>query len=148
MSQRDSDEFFWQGGVDLSKLSEELSSRRPRLAAKKSWEPLIDLIEEEGRIVLKADISGVRGEDIELTYVPERHAIILRGNRPEDQESEQEKVGVFQLEILYGEFEREVALPNIALNVSDIRALYKNGLLIVLIPKQDEASKKVVIRTE
>lgn len=149
MSRRDRDDFFWQGGADLSKLTEELSSLRPKLASKKSWEPLVDLTEETDRLVLKAEIAGVKGEEIELIYVPDRHAILLRGHRSEDVESEQERVGVFQLEILYGDFEREVPLPSdVAVQLDDIRALFRNGMLIVLIPKRTATPKQVVIETE
>jgi HSP20 family protein len=148
MARREGEEFFWQGGADLSKITEELNHLRPKLAAKKNWEPLVDLVEETHRLVLKADISGVNGEGIDVSYVPERHAIRIKGQRDEDIDSEQDRIGVFQLEILYGEFEREVELPRLALNLSEIRVLYRNGLLIVLIPKLDSTSKQVVIQTE
>jgi HSP20 family protein len=148
MSKRDGEEFFWQNGADFSKISEELRSLRPKLANQKQWEPRIDLVEEEQRVVLKAEIAGVNGDDIDICFVPESHSIILKGNRPEDRESEQSRVGVFQLEILYGEFERRVELPQIPLESDQIKAIYKNGLLIVLIPKRNPASKQVVIQTE
>ncbi|MBI1334661.1 MAG: Hsp20/alpha crystallin family protein [Armatimonadetes bacterium] len=149
MSRRDRDEFFWQGVSDLSKLSGELSSARPRLATKKSWEPLVDLTEETERLVLKAELAGVKGDSVDLLYIPEQHAILLRGMRHEDVESEQERVGVFQLEILYGEFEREVALPpDVSVDINDIRAIFRNGMLIVLIPKKPSAPQQVVIETE
>jgi HSP20 family protein len=148
MARREGEDFFWQGGADLSKLSDELNHSRPRVAIKKTWEPLVDLIEESKRIVIKADLAGVTGEDIDLSYIPERHALAIRGHRPEDADSEQDRVGVYQLEILYGDFEREISLPEVALNFDEIRAIYRNGLLIVLIPKHDPASKQVVIKAE
>ena len=148
MSRRDRDDFFWQGGADLNKLTEELSSLRPKLATKKSWEPLVDLTEETTRLVLKAEIAGVTTEEVELTYIPERHAILLRGHRSEDVESDEDRVGVFQLEILYGHFEREIALPDeISIDLANIRAHFRNGVLIVLIPKQTMTSHQVVIET-
>ena len=148
MSRRDRDDFFWQGGADLNKLTEELSSLRPKLATNKSWEPLIDLTEETNRLVIKAEIAGVTTEEIELTYVPERHAILLRGHRAEDVESDEDRVGVFQLEILYGHFEREISLPDdIDIDLANIRALIRNGILIVLIPKMTTTSHQVVIET-
>lgn len=149
MARRDRDDFFWQGGADFNKLSGELSTLRPKLATKKAWEPLIDLTEETHRLVLKAEIAGVRGEEIDLTYIPDRHAILVRGHRTEDIESEQDRIGVFQLEILVGEFEREVALPaNIEVDLESMRALFRNGMLIVLIPKRNSQPHHVVIETE
>ena len=148
MSRRDRDDFFWQGGADLSKLSGELSNLRPKLATKKTWEPCVDLVEETSRLVLKAEIAGVSGDEIELTYIPERHAILLQGHRAEDVESDEDRVGVFQLEILYGHFEREIALPKeVAVDLPNIRALFRNGVLIVLIPKKTTTSHQVVIET-
>lgn len=149
MSRRDREDFFWQGGGDLSKLTEELSSLRPKLVAKKAWEPLVDLSEETSRLVLKAEIAGVSGDEIELIYVPERHAILLRGIRGEDIESEQERVGVFQLEILYGEFEREVPLPpEVEVDLEEVRAIFRNGMLIVLLPKKIHPPRNVVIEQD
>ncbi|MEI7986953.1 MAG: Hsp20/alpha crystallin family protein [Armatimonadota bacterium] len=148
MSRRNRDDFFWQGGADLNKLAEELSSLRPKVASNRSWEPLVDLTEETTRLVLKAEIAGVSSDEIELSYVAERHAILLRGERAEDVESDEDRVGVFQLEILYGHFAREIALPeDVAIDVSNIRAIFRNGILIVLIPKQIATMHQVVIET-
>ncbi|MEI8282800.1 MAG: hypothetical protein WCG75_10380, partial [Armatimonadota bacterium] len=70
MSQRDRDDFLWQGGIDLNKLSAELTSLRPKVATKRCWEPLIDLTEESTRLVLKGEIAGVKGDETELIYIP------------------------------------------------------------------------------
>ncbi len=148
MSRRDRDDFFWQGGVDLNKHSAELTSLRPKLATKNSWEPLVDLTEETNRLVLKAEIAGVTTDDIELTYLPDCHSILLRGTRVEDVESDEERVGVFQLEILYGHFERKIELPSvIAIDISNSRAMFRNGILIILIPKKITTTVTVVIET-
>ena len=148
MSQRDRDDFLWQGGIDLNKLSAELTSLRPKVANKKCWEPLIDLTEESTRLVIKGEIAGVKGDEAELIYIPERHSILLRGHRMEDVESGEERVGVFQLEILYGHFEREIALPkDIPIVPSEIRAMFRDGILIVLIPKMMTTMHQVVIET-
>jgi HSP20 family protein len=148
MARRNRDDFFWQGGADLSKLSEELSSLRPKLASNKCWEPVVDLTEETTRLVLKAEIAGVSSDEVELSYINDRHSILLRGVRSEDVESEEDRVGVFQLEILYGHFEREIALPeDIEIDISNSRALFRNGILIVLIPKKITSVMHVVIET-
>jgi HSP20 family protein len=147
MSHREKDDWAWSDGMDLGKISEELSRQRPRHTNQNSWEPRIDLIEEEGRIVLKADLAGVRGDDIEVTYAREKNAVLIRGSRMEDADSEQNRVGVFLLEILYGPFEREVILPPIELDTNEMRAIFRHGLLIVLIPKATSAFRKVDIRT-
>jgi HSP20 family protein len=144
MPRREAEEWFWQIGNEMSRLAEELNRTRPTIASGRSWEPRVDLIEEEHRFLLKAEIAGVKGEEIQLLYMPERHAILIRGNRPEEDPVDGCRTGIHQLEILYGEFQREVRLPDVSIDASNIRATYRNGFLLVMIPKQD---RLVVTRT-
>lgn len=133
-------EFFWLGSEELRILYHEIGAEdftllRPKLASRKAWEPKIDLIEEETRLVLKAELPGVNSDEIELSLDAATNRVLLRGVREENLDSEENVVGVYQLEILYGEFERSVQLPAIPIDSSRLRALHRNGLLIVLIPK-------------
>jgi HSP20 family protein len=137
MARREVEEWFWQVGSELHRISEELANGRPKVASGRAWEPRIDLIEEDRRFVLKAEIAGVRGEEIQLLYLPERHSILLRGTRNEEDYSDGMRTGIHQLEIFYGEFQREVRLPGSPIDASNIRAQYRNGFLLVMIPKMD-----------
>lgn len=149
MARRKSEELFWQLGAELHHLRQEIGSARPKLASGRAWEPRIDLIEEEHRLLLKAELAGVNGEGIELIYEPERHVILLRGERVEEDLSDGNRIGIHQLEIFYGNFEREVQLPDVAIDAAGIRATYRNGILIVMIPKMERVvySRTVKIRT-
>jgi len=144
MARREVDEWFWQVGTEMHRISEELNNGRPKIASGRAWEPRIDLIEEEHRFLLKAELAGVRGEEIQLLYLPERHSLLLRGHRHEEDFSDGTRTGIHQLEIFYGEFQREVRLPNIPIDASNIRAQYRNGFLMVMIPK---AERVTVTRT-
>jgi len=148
MPKRESEEWFWQVGGDLQKLGDELSPGRPRVAHRKSWEPRVDLYEEATCFVLRAELAGARAEAIELTYVAERNAVLLKGDRPEQQGEPRNRVGVYQLEILYGAFEREIPLPNVPIDPSAIRAQYKNGFLVLLIPKRERSSLSGPLKIE
>jgi HSP20 family protein len=133
-------EFFWLGSDELRILYHEIGAEdftllRPKLASRKAWEPKIDLIEEETRLVLKVELPGVNSDEIELSLDAATNRILIRGMREENLDSEENVVGVYQLEILYGDFERSVQLPSIPIDSSKLRALHRNGLLIVLIPK-------------
>lgn len=137
MARREVEEWFWQVGSDLQRLSEEMHRFRPALASGKAWEPRVDIIEDDRRIILKAEIAGVRGEDIHLLYVPERHSVLIRGLRREEDYEDRERTNIYQLEIFYGPFQREVRLPDVSIQSDEIRASYRNGFLLVLIPKQE-----------
>jgi HSP20 family protein len=137
MPKRDVDEWFWQISGEMRPMTEELSSGRPRIANARFWEPRMDLVEEEDRFLLKAEIAGVKGQDIEILYLPEKHSLLVRGFREEGDVSDGNRQGVHQLEIYYGEFQREIRLPASHIAPQEIRARYRNGFLYVLIPKKE-----------
>ncbi|HWA83774.1 MAG TPA: Hsp20/alpha crystallin family protein [Fimbriimonadaceae bacterium] len=143
MARREVEEWFWQVGSDLQRLSEELHRFRPAIASGNAWEPRVDVLEDERRIIIKAEIAGVRGEDIQLLYVPERHSVLIRGLRREEEFEDTERTNFYQLEIFYGPFQREVKLPDVSVRSDEIRASYRNGFLLVQIPKQE----RIVVKT-
>jgi len=143
MARREVEEWFWQVGSDLQRMSEEMHRFRPAVATGKSWEPRVDVIEDERRIILKAEIAGVRGEDIQLLYIPERHSVLIRGLRREEDFEGGERTNFYQLEIFYGAFQREVKLPDVSVRSDEIKANYRNGFLLIQIPKQE----RIVVST-
>lgn len=145
MPRREVEEWFWHVGSDMRRLNEELVRGQPRVAHARFWEPRVDLVEEDDRLLLKAELAGVRGDEIQLLYLPERHSLVLRGERVEDDYSEGSRTGIHQLEIFYGEFQREVRLPDVPIDPEGIKAQYRNGILLVALPKADSV---VVNKTE
>ena len=97
------------------------------------WVPAVDIIEEKDRFVLRADVPGVKTEDIEvamdngvLSVSGERHAIA-----PADD------TGVQRIERATGRFLRRFTLPDTA-DAEGISARTNNGILEVVIPKAPE----------
>jgi HSP20 family protein len=134
MPRRGVDEWFWTFS-DLQRLQGEMLRSRPVVASGKCWEPKVDVVEDDRSFIIKAEIAGVRGEDIQLLFLPERHTIVIRGSRSDDGSAPARRV--HQLEIPFGEFAREVSLPEVPLDHQNMRAQYKNGFLLVLIPKAE-----------
>ncbi len=138
VARREVEEWFWQVGTDLQRLSEEMHGIRPVMTAGKMWEPRIDVLEDDNRLIIKAEIAGVRGEDIQLVYLPERHSLLIRGIRREDGYEGEPKF--HQLEIFYGPFEREIGLPECTVDADNIRAHYRMGFLLVVVPKSSRTT--------
>ncbi len=97
------------------------------------WAPAVDIIEEKDRFVLRADVPGVRPEDIDvsmdngtLSISGERHAIATG-----------EDAGVQRIERATGRFLRRFTLPETA-NADAIAAKCADGILEVSIPKAPE----------
>lgn len=95
------------------------------------WVPAVDIVEEEGRFLLRADVPGVKPEDIDVSM--ENGILSLSGQR--QQESSEESGGVRRIERISGRFYRRFTLPDTA-NAEKISAKSSNGILEVIIPKQ------------
>lgn len=132
MPRKGVDEWIWTV-KDLQRLQGELHRSRPVVATGKCWEPRIDLIETSHSLVIKAEIAGARAEDIQIVYVPERHSILIQGQREDDGAHPSRRF--HQMEIPSGEFGREIALPELPIDAQNMKAQYRNGFLVVMIPK-------------
>lgn len=141
VTRRGEDErWFFEIDGYLRRLSAE-GAARPRVAARKVWEPRVDLFEQDRHIVVRAEIPGVAGDEVNVTYLPERHSLLIAGVR---REPAGERTGVHQLEILYGEFAREIVLPEVSVDAHGIAANAQDGMLVVTLPKRAPVRRKVV----
>ena len=103
------------------------------------WTPAVDLFEDEGTYVLKAELPGMSKEDIELQL--ENRTLTLRGERKMEKEVKEE--AYHQLERSYGRFVRTFTLPT-AVEERKITANFKEGVLEVIVPKAEDAKPKLI----
>lgn len=107
------------------------------------WLPAVDIKEEDEQFVLRADLPGVEPKDIDVTM--EKGVLTLRGTR--STESRDEKNGYRRVERVSGEFFRRFTLPDTA-DSQAIKARHVNGVLEVVIPKQDAVlPRKISVAT-
>lgn len=104
------------------------------------WAPRTDITETDKEYLIKADLPGVKREDVSVTV--EGGVIAIRGERRQEKEEKTEKA--HRVERSYGAFYRSFALPEDAATVSDIHAEYKDGVLALHIPKVKAAKSKAV----
>jgi len=101
------------------------------------WTPAVDIIEEKDRFVLRADVPGVRPEDIDVSM--DSGVLSLSGERHPIAAGEDE--GVQRIERATGRFLRRFTLPETA-NADGISAKCANGILEVAIPKAPEVQAR------
>ncbi|HEY3940200.1 MAG TPA: Hsp20/alpha crystallin family protein [Bryobacteraceae bacterium] len=101
------------------------------------WSPAVEVSQREGNYVLRAELPGLKPEDVKLEI--ENDALVLQGERK--CEREEEKGGVHRTEIRYGRFYRSVPLPDGA-NVDQARAKFENGVLEVTVPVAEQQAKR------
>jgi HSP20 family protein len=101
------------------------------------WSPAVDIKEEESQFVLFADVPGVDPKSIDITM--EGGLITIKGERKASAETG--KNGFRRVERRYGTFYRRFSLPDHA-DADKISAKCENGVLKVVVPKQEKAQPK------
>jgi len=101
------------------------------------WVPAVDIKEEDDRYILRADIPGVKPEDIDITM--EKGILSIRGERK--LEKREEGQNYRRLERSQGVFHRRFTLPGNT-DPDGITASGENGVLEVRIPKTPESQRK------
>ncbi|MGB9749379.1 MAG: Hsp20/alpha crystallin family protein [Caldisericia bacterium] len=100
--------------------------------------PKIDLLETDTDIVLKAELPGLKKENIDITVTEDE--VHLKGERKEEMETKKENY--LRKEICYGKFERVVSLPT-EVDPEKVQAEFKEGVLEIKMPKKEEAKRKI-----
>ena len=105
-----------------------------------SWLPPVDIYETEGReIVLKAEVPGLKREDISLTV--ENSTLTLKGERRRDDGVADDRY--HRVERTHGAFSRSFTLPN-TVDGTRVKAEYRDGVLTVTLPLREEARPRQI----
>jgi HSP20 family protein len=113
-------------------------------AASTRWAPPLDIEETDKEIHVRAEIPGMKPEDLELSIVGD--ALVISGEKKESQE--RREGGYVYQERRFGSFRREVPLPT-AVDADDVKAEYKDGVLSVELKKSQEAlPKKISVKAK
>jgi HSP20 family protein len=99
--------------------------------------PAIDIFEEGDAIVVKAELPGMKKEDISVEF---SHGI-LKITGEKKHEEKVEKKNYYRSERSSGYFERRISLP-VETQIDKAKSSFKDGLLEIKIPKSEEAKKK------
>jgi HSP20 family protein len=106
------------------------------------WAPAVDIKEEKERFLIHADLPGVEPKNIEITM--ENGMLTLKGERAAENKEETTKFK--RIERIRGTFLRRLSLPD-TVKADAITAKYKDGVLEVIVPK-DETSKPRQVAVE
>ena len=101
--------------------------------------PAVDVKEEEKRYLMEVELPGLTDQDIELKVEDN----ILTLSSKKEVSKEQKKDGYLLRERRGAEFCRTFVLPQDA-DRAEVKAEFKNGLLMVEIPKKPEAQPRKI----
>ncbi len=124
---------------DLDRINGQRGSKTATGRAAPDWVPAVDIIEENQRFVLRADIPGIRADDLDISM--DAGVLSVSGQRQAETLGDDLDVPrttprtVHRTERRSGQFFRRFTLPETA-DAESITATSKDGILEIVIPKQ------------
>ena len=104
-----------------------------------NWTPTVDVVENNDNFLVKADIPGVKKNDLKVDV--KDGTLTIKGEKK--QEEKVEKDNYIRVERSYGNFVRNFTLPA-NVDASKINAKFTDGVLEITIPKKEEAKPKEI----
>ncbi|HEU0299900.1 MAG TPA: Hsp20/alpha crystallin family protein [Longimicrobium sp.] len=103
------------------------------------WDPAIDIAENDGELIVTAELPGMKKEEVELDLTD--GVLTLKGEKKEESEREEQEMHV--VERSYGFFRRSFTLPS-AVDAAKVSAEFKDGVLRVTLPTTGEPNGKKI----
>ena len=107
--------------------------------ARSSWTPNVDVFETDDKIVLEAELPGMKAEEVDVSI--ENNVVTIRVERKF--EKKEEKDNYHRVERSYGSFTRSFTLPR-TVTGDDATADFENGVLKITLPKREEAKARKI----
>jgi HSP20 family protein len=101
--------------------------------------PALDVYEEKGDLVVKAELPGLSKEDIDIILTGS--TMTIKGEKKKVEEIKEDDY--YRCERSYGAFARSIDLPA-EVQAEKVKASYKDGVLEVRLPKTEESKSNVV----
>jgi HSP20 family protein len=126
---------------EMNRYFDEFFGERQDEIMEGSWRPVVDVVETDTELKVRAELPGLTHEDIELDL--QDNVLTLRGEKKREKKDDKENYHC--VERCYGSFCRSFSLPT-GVKHEDIKATFKDGILEVCLPKAEEAkAKKIAI---
>jgi len=103
------------------------------------WLPAVDLYEDKENVLVKAELPGMKKEEIEISL----HEGVLTISGERKQEQKFKDAEMHRTERFIGRFQRTISLPS-PVQADKVNAAYKDGILTVTLPKTEEAKPKQI----
>lgn len=98
----------------------------------------IDMYEEGDELIIKAEMPGIKKEEISIDFTEDM--ITISGEKKSEEKTERKDF--HRVERSFGSFTRKVRLP-VEIQVEKAHASYKEGVLEIRMPKSEKEKQKV-----
>lgn len=136
----------WYNANEFATMEREMNRVFDRLfnggvedASVSTWLPAVDIVEQENEYLVHVELPGVDKNDVKINLV--NSVLTIKGEKKF--EKEENKKNYHRSERVYGSFQRSFTLPN-TIKADKIEAAYNDGVLIITLPKAEEAKPKEI----
>jgi HSP20 family protein len=145
-------EFMRRFGEEMDKLFGDFDFGRSwlppaiaRSAGPGLWAPEIEMFEQDGELIVRADLPGLTKDDVNVEI--DNDAITIEGERRSAQNENRE--GFYRTERSYGKFYRRLPLPD-GVDAENADATFRDGVLEITMnaPKRTESKPRKVAISE
>ncbi|RMG23509.1 MAG: Hsp20/alpha crystallin family protein [Armatimonadetes bacterium] len=144
LAEKRGEDWVWQLSAELQRLSDEVFRTYFGAAGRRSaWRPNVDVRETEEEVLIVVELAGVDPSGVTVEYDGSRQTLTIRGTRPAPPAPARSTYR--RLEILYGDFEREIGLEGARIDAERIEAAYEAGFLAIRVPKKETSARRVSI---
>jgi len=124
---------------EINRLFREVFRTRPEEEVAGGWTPAVDIYENTEGMELLFDLPGINKDEVQVSV--EKNVLTVSGERRLEHEDRPESY--HRVERPYGRFSRSFTLsPN--MDLENISAEYRDGVLRIVIPKKPEAKPRQV----
>jgi len=99
--------------------------------------PRVDVIDRDSEVIVRAEVAGVKKEDLDISLTD--NAVTIKGSTRREEEAEEGDY--YRCEIASGAFARTVGLPA-AVDTEKAKAAFTDGIVEVRIPKVSKAKRR------
>ncbi len=124
---------------DMDRLFNTFFGRHLTEEAEGTWLPIVDIEEDNESFVVKAELPGLKKEDVKISV--RGNLLTISGERKKEEETKNKTY--HRVERLYGKFSRTISLPS-EVDMSKIKAIYKDGILHITLPKLETMKPKEI----
>ena len=114
-----------------------LGTVRSPLRTDGAWAPDVEVYQQNNELVMRADLPGLKKEDICIDVTD--HEMTISGERRQEEETRRD--GFYRSERTYGNFTRTIPLPD-GVMTEQAKALFKDGVLEVRMPAPPEQAAR------
>jgi len=131
----------WEPFAELGELRSRFDRMFDELTegGERPWTPAIDVVREDGNLVVRADVPGIKPEEVSVEIEDD----ILTVSGAHEERKEEKDKNFLRRERRYGSFSRSMALPP-GVDAKKIKAETHDGIVEVTIPLPKEAKKETV----